>query len=49
MANKNLQVPKRAKGDVAHAVTKAGLSAIPVLGGAAAELFQNVIQPPLEK
>lgn len=49
MANDKLQVPNRTKGDVAHALTKTGLSAIPVLGGPAAELFQNVIQPPLEK
>ena len=49
MANDKLQVPKRTKGDVAHALTKTGFSAIPVLGGPAAELFQNVIQPPLEK
>jgi hypothetical protein len=49
MADDKLQVPKRSKGDVVHAVAKAGLSAIPVVGGPAAELFQNVIQPPLEK
>ncbi len=40
---------KRSLGDVAHAVTKAGLSAIPVIGGPAVELFQYVVQPPLEK
>lgn len=48
MADK-LQEPNRNKTDVAHAVVKAGLSAIPVVGGPAAELFQTVIQPPLEK
>lgn len=49
MADDKLQVPGRTMGDIAHAVTKSGLSAIPIVGGPAAELFQNVIQPPLEK
>lgn len=49
MDEKELEAPKKSTGDVAHSVTKAGLSAIPVLGGAAVELFQNVVQPPLEK
>ena len=42
-------VPKRSAGDVAHAITKAGLSIVPVVGGPAVELFQYVIQAPLEK
>lgn len=42
-------IPVQSKGDVAHAIAKAGLSAIPVLGGLAAELFQQTVQPPLEK
>jgi len=41
--------PNRSAGDVVHATAKAGLSAIPILGGTAAELFQLVIQPPLER
>lgn len=49
MADDQLKAPKQSKGDVAHALTKAGLSAIPVVGSPAAELFQYVIQPPLEK
>lgn len=49
MGDKELQVPEQSAGDVAHSVVKAGLSAIPVLGGPAIELFQNVVQPPLEK
>jgi hypothetical protein len=49
MDDKELQVPAQSSGDVAHSVVKSGLSAIPVLGGAAVELFQNVVQPPLEK
>jgi len=49
MTDNKLQAPKRTKGDAAHAIAKAGLAAVPVIGGLAAELFQNVIQPPLEK
>lgn len=40
---------RRTAGDAAHALTKAGLSAIPIVGGPAVELFQYVVQPPLEK
>ena len=40
---------KADKGDVAHVVAKAALSAIPVAGGPLAELFAFVITPPLEK
>lgn len=43
------KISKQSKADVTHAIVKAGLSAIPLIGGAAAELFQCVIQPPLEK
>ena len=49
VADDKLSVPKKTGGDAAHAVAKAGLSAIPIAGGAAAELFQYVVQPPLEK
>ena len=49
MTGKKIEVPKQSKGDVAHALTKAGLSVIPVVGGPAVELFQLLIQPPLEK
>jgi len=35
--------------DAVHAVVKAGLSAIPVVGGPASELFSLVITPSLEK
>ena len=48
MANP-IEPPKASKGDLVHAVAKAGLSAIPVLGCPAAELFQFIIQPPLER
>lgn len=41
--------PKPSKGDTAYAVAKAALSAVPYIGGPAAELLQLVIQPPLER
>lgn len=43
------QVPKRSKRDIAHSVAKAGLGSIPVAGNAAAEFFQLLVQPPLER
>lgn len=49
MSDEKLDVPKQSRGDIAYSAAKAGLSAIPVIGGAAVELFQNVVQPPLEK
>lgn len=49
MSDVKLETPKPSKGDAAHALIKAGLSAIPIVGSPAAELFQHVIQPPLEK
>jgi hypothetical protein len=49
MADENLQVPQRSKGDVAHAIVTAGLSAVPMVGGPAVELFQYLVQPPLDK
>lgn len=49
MAADNLEPPKATRGDAAHAITKAGLSAIPVVGGPAVELFQHLVQPPLER
>ena len=41
--------PGTTKGDVAHSLAKAGLSLIPVAGGPAVELFQLLLQSPLEK
>ncbi|MDP1757161.1 MAG: hypothetical protein Q8L38_06930 [Pseudohongiella sp.] len=49
MANEKLEPPKQGISDSAHAIAKAGLSMIPLAGGPAAELFQYVVQPPLEK
>lgn len=49
MAGKKIDLPIMTKGDAAHAITKAGLSAIPFVGGPAVELFQYLVQPPLER
>lgn len=49
MSADKLEPPKQAKGDAAHALAKAGISLIPWAGGPAAELFQYLVQPPLEK
>lgn len=42
-------IPESSKRDVAHALVKAGLSTIPLVGGPAVELFQLLVQPPLER
>jgi hypothetical protein len=49
VTDKKLSPPKKSKGDAVHTVARAGLSALPVIGGPAVELLQAVIQPPLEK
>lgn len=36
-------------GDYIHSATKTGLSAIPLLGGAASEIFSLIITPPVSK
>jgi len=41
--------PTTSKGDVAHSAVKVVAGAIPYVGGAAAELFQVLVTPPLEK
>lgn len=41
--------PKQSKGDLVHAAAKVVLSAVPYIGGPAAELLQHVIQPPLDR
>lgn len=44
-----LDVPEPSKGDALHALAKAGISLLPIAGGPGVELFQHLIQPPLEK
>ncbi|MFQ5799610.1 MAG: hypothetical protein ACE5H0_13085 [Bacteroidota bacterium] len=41
--------PKSGKGDIVHTIARAGLSALPVVGGSSAELFSAVVTPPLEQ
>lgn len=41
--------PKSSAGDIAHKIVKAGLFAVPLAGGPAAELFNAIITPPLVK
>lgn len=43
------KAPKKTAGDVAHAVVKTALAVIPGVGGPAAELFNQVIAPPLDR
>lgn len=49
MTEKNLEVPEQSASDIAHTLAKAVLSTIPIIGGPAAEFFQSIIQPPVEK
>ena len=49
MADKKYKPPKQTVGDAAHLVTRAAVSAIPVVGSPAAELFAGLVLPPLEK
>lgn len=41
--------PEPTAGDTAHTLTRAGLSAIPIVGGPAAELFSMILFPPLTR
>lgn len=43
------QPPKPEVGDAAHTLARAGISAIPVIGGVGVELFSAIVQPPLER
>lgn len=49
MSDEKLTPPRRTRGDAAHMIVKAGLSAIPYAGGAVARFMDYVIQPPLSK
>jgi len=44
-----LEKPKKSAGDVIYAIAKAGISAIPIAGAPAAEIFALVVAPPLER
>ena len=45
----NLIPPKRGTSDVIHAIIRAGISAVPYVGGSGKELFALIVGPPLEK
>jgi hypothetical protein len=49
MTDRQDQPPTPSAGDTLHTLVKAGLSAIPIVGGPAAELFAYIIAPPLTK
>jgi hypothetical protein len=42
-------VPKPTSGDHLHAIARAGISSLPLVGNAAVELFNAVVTPPLER
>ena len=48
-SDSDLTKPEPGASDAAHSAVKAGLSAIPFVGGPAAELFSAIITPPLSK
>jgi hypothetical protein len=47
--NESEPAPKESKTDVAHALAKGMISAVPLVGAPAAELFSLVVTPPLER
>ena len=47
--NDQLTPPEPSAGDYVHALAKAGVAGIPVLGGPAAEIFAALVQPPLDR
>lgn len=50
MENKNeLSPPKQKASDIAHTIVKGGLGAIPIVGAPAAEIFNLLVSPPIEK
>lgn len=49
MSNEPLLPPKADPGDHVHTLARAGISSLPYVGGAAVELFQMLVTPPLER
>ena len=43
------EVPTKTAGDVAHALVKGGLGAIPIAGSLSGEVFALILRPPLER
>lgn len=48
-AKDKYSTPEQSKGDIAHSVVKAAISAAPVVGGPGAELFALILRPPLQR
>lgn len=44
-----LKPPEDSEGDALHALAKAGISSLPIIGAATAEIFQWVVPSPLER
>lgn len=40
---------KSTKGDIGHALVKGSISSIPIIGGAAAEIFSLILEPPISQ
>lgn len=47
--SRSSQPPKLNKHDIAHNVSKAVISLVPIIGGSAAELFELILAPPISK
>jgi hypothetical protein len=49
MPEHHLTPPKEDSGDHLHMLARAGIASIPLVGGAAVELFNTIIAPPIVK
>ena len=49
MSESDYTPPKPSTGDKAHTLVRAGLQAVPIVGGPTAELLGEIVQPPLQK
>jgi hypothetical protein len=49
MAKEDLTPPKEDYGDHLHTLARAGIASVPLIGGAAVELFNTIIAPPIIK
>ncbi|MBC8393258.1 MAG: hypothetical protein H8E17_11920 [Deltaproteobacteria bacterium] len=46
--SKKIEIPHKNGSDTTHSIVKAGISLVPVFGGAASEIFNSLIVPPIE-
>lgn len=49
MGDTELKVPTTDSRDHAHAVNRAALASVPIVGAAASELFTSLVTPPIER